>query len=232
MNTTTSNLSSVILTPFQVVMYVEGMENRVTASDRLSVIRWKTPKDKMSDTSYRKQPTLCVAIPVIEFEVEPACLVEAMKQAIEDMQDNAIRDVITTEIEAQPGMNLATILIPRELGTPSGLAAWSAKKVISGRLSTELLTQWFASTLQAPLEVALAGIEGISEVQHTKAVAQHKMLVISLASPRAVMNPKIAAQLQKAINLVPVGDKVRNQLNTKLELFINPVSANELLLSL
>lgn len=213
---------------YHVIMYVDGMEDRVSENSRLSVLRWKTEKE-----TGKKLPTLAVIVPEIKLMVAPSCLQEAMQDAFEDMQDVAIRKSILQSIEENPGINVASLTVPESIGTPEGVANFNLEGKESKRLSKVKLENWFASEIKEPLELALAGIEGITEEKHSVAMKQHKELIIALASPKAVMKPSLARQLQKAINLASEGDRIKKQLNDKLEGFINPkMKEEEMLLSL
>jgi hypothetical protein len=64
-------------------------------------------------------------------------------------------------------------------------------------------------------------------------VAKAKEAIVALASPRSVMPKEIASQLARAIGAtVPEGDRIGGQLLKKLDLFINPPSTVDLLLSI
>lgn len=214
------------LVPFRAVMYVDGMERRVPVGHRLSVIRWKTPQEEMKNKDYKKQPTICVAVPIIPVSVAPTCLQDALSEAVGDMQDAAVRAVIVTAIEENTGISITNIVVPVELGSSDGLAAWLAIQAASGRLSKASLSTWFDSMLATPLTEAvvarLSPTDPDSDKIAEKQVMGAKRAIVELASPRAAMAPHIAKMLLKAVNMAPSGDKTKVQLVAKLELFANP----------
>ena len=238
------------LTPLKLYDYVEGMETRCLAAHRLSVVRWKTPTAQVNNPNYKKLPTVCCSLPSVSLSCAPDVLQAAMQAALEDMQDAAVRSTIAQAVENNSRASLLAVVIPSELGTAEGLAAFASAQAASGRLSKEGLAAWFTSSLAAPLtealvdrlvEVATAeSLDGSLEdsealriEEAAKAqVAKAKAAIEALASPRANMSPMVAKQLQKALSFAPSGDRVRKQLEAKLEVFINPKVAEELLLNL
>lgn len=234
---TQGHMPTASLTPFHCVMYVEGMEERVPSDHRLSVIRWKTPKEELKNKDYVRRPTVCVALPMVLLSLTPDCLASAMQDALGEMQDAAVREVVAAAIEATPGVNLSTIRIPEELGTPSGLAKWASTKAVSARLSTKGLEEWFDGVMAAPL-VDLVTSKLPEDTPHlaevaVAQVAKAREAIVKLASPRVTMPPAIAAQLARAIGAtVASNDRTRKQLEERLAFFINPPKTEELLLNL
>lgn len=238
-----TNTVNATLTPFQVVMYTEGAESRVPQGYRLSLIRWKMPTEKelKANPGALKKPNVCVALPGLSLAVVPACLAVALQEALEDIQDNAVRSFITGKIEETSGVNLASLVVPAELGTAEGLRDYAAKKTISARLSGDSLGAWFDSRMSGPLVdlvvSKLEGTEGAAEIAVGQ-VVKARAAIVALASPRAVMPQAVAMQLAKAIGATVLkdgegrGDKTVESLMKKLEFFINPPKAEELLLSL
>lgn len=232
MSSTTSTLN--YLRPFQPVMYTDGMENRVMEGYRLSLITWKHTEKQAATPGYQRKPAVCVAVPRIALAVEPECLQAAMLEALEKLQDQAVRDCIVSAIEVESGINMQSIVIPQELGTPAGLAASLEVKASVGRLSKSSLEAWFDARIATSLvDAVVANLPAESDPSvSVRQVEKARMAIASLASPRVVMPRKVAEQLQKAINMAPEGDKVKEQLTKKLDFFINPPSAAELELSI
>lgn len=204
---------------------------------RLSVIAWKTPSKEKDNASYKRKPTICVAVPSLNLSVTPSCLAVAMREALEGMQDAAIREIVVNALERDTSIAISSIWVPEELGTPEGLAAWNAKQSVSARLSTASLTTWFDNVVAGPLVELVVSklppetmdLEGVAIAQVEKA----KIAIVSLASPRVTMPKKIAEQLAKALGaVVAEGDSTRAQLEKRLDFFINPPVSAELLLNL
>ena len=225
------------LTPFQVVSYVEGMENRLLDGQRLSVVRWKTPSHELGNPAYKKQSAVCASVPAISLSLHsPECLREAMQDALVEIQDKAIRAHVEQELKATPGISLSSIVLPSSVGTPEGLAAFCSAVAISSRLSKDSLEKWFDSFLSGPLvDLVVSKLPPETENSAEVAVAQvmkAKAAILTLASPRTAMPRQVAVQLQKAIALAPQGDRTKEQLGKKLELFINPPGMAELELAI
>lgn len=231
-----SNTTLNYLVPFTPVYYVEGMEKRVMEGYRLSLIRWKTPSKEVKNAAYKKLASVCVPVPSISLTVVPDCLANAMSEAISELQDKAIRSIVAGKLEEDGSYPLTSIVIPEALGTPAGLAAWQAVEAASGRLSKDSLSSWFDAVLADALVDAVSSrLDANDPTSPEKAVKQveaAKIAIVALASPRAAMSVAVAMQLKKAIAFAPSGDKTRQQLDAKLEIFINPPSTEELMLSL
>lgn len=237
---TTSNNASLLnyLHPNKVVMYTQGMENKVLEGYRLSVIRWKAPSEKMvaKGKEDKKHPALAVPVTAIAMTVMPQVLQEAMIEALQDMQDAAIRKHIEEKITELPGINYSIITIPEELGTPVGLAAFLSAKAESARLSKDGLTKWFDAVIADALVDAVAS-RLPPDTQHREEVAASQVekareAIISLASPRTNMPPNVAKTLLRAMQYAPSGDRTRGQLEVKLAIFANPPTLGELELAL
>lgn len=222
--------------PFVPVMYVDGMEARMPAGMRLSVVRWKVTKEAKARGETQKKPTVAVMLPLVSLSVVPECLASAVTSAIEEMQDAAVRSHVAAALEADSSLPVGQIKIPEGLGTPQGLAMFAAAQAASGRLSKEGLEVWFDGMLQDKLlDLVLTRMDPTTENKEEVAVKQvlkAREAIISLASPRTSLSKLVAIQLQKAVALVVAGDKTREQLWSKLEIFANPPSTEELLLNI
>lgn len=219
------------LVPFAVTYYKEGMEARVPASHRCSILWFKTPAKEVGNSAYVRTPTLCVALPSISLSVTPVALQDAMVAALEEMQDSAIRSFITRSIEEHSGVGLSTLTVPQELGTASGVAAASLAKAPSLRLTKEGIEKWFSSEIEVPLvELVASRLPSSSPPEIAVAQAMKaKAALASLAGSRTVMPQSVALALQKALSLAPEGNRMKVQLMGKLEPFANPPSSEELL---
>lgn len=228
-STTQSNLN--YLVPFAVTYYKEGMEERVPASHRCSILWFKTPQKEVGNSSYVRTPTLCVALPAISITVTPTSLQDAMVAALEEMQDSAVRSFITRSTEGSSGVGLSTLVVPQELGTASGVAAASLAKAPSLRLTKEGIEKWFTSEIEVQLvELVASKLPASSPPEVAVAQAQKaKVALSSLAGSRTVMPQVVAIALQKALSLAPEGNRMKVQLMGKLEVFANPPSSEELL---
>lgn len=219
----TINVSSK-LTPFVVAPLLDNSEALLPdANYRLSVVRWKTPKDQKENASFKARPAICVAVPKVVLSVQPEALNAAMQDALNELQDNVIRSALNAAIEENTAINLVGATIDKNTLTADGIASWSREQSVSGRLSKEAIGAWFDSKLSDELGIKIAETNPTIDADKLeKAVRQHREILMQLASPRAAMPEKLASQLQRAVNLVPGSDKVKETLNAKLAGFLKP----------
>ena len=191
---------------------------------RLSLIMYKTPKDKKNDATYVRPNNMAVSVPRIKVSVTPACLQDALQACFEDLQDSLIRKLYEDAREAGKSVvSLSDAQIDFQ-----ACADFSAANAVNGKLSKDLLNKWFDESLAETLTVALANALKLpdepSEAEAAKleaAVLQHKKLIVELASPRANMPESVAKSLQKAVALAE-DDKVKHSLQSKLNVFLQP----------
>lgn len=209
--------------PYQVQHLTNSSASYLPAGHRLAEITWKTPTNEKNNAAYKKPASTCVAIPLINLTIQPSVLQTALIAAFEALQDAVIRHHISQHLLRDSAMNLATIIIPSDILTPEGVAAFQAAQATSAKLSKELLATWFDCSIKDQLEEKLALIPGMDEKKLIAVMLQHKTLICDLASPRAAMNEDLARKLQRAINLAPdPTDKIYAALNKKLEGFMKP----------
>lgn len=220
------------LRPLTVSLLTDNSQSYTPVGYRLAVVSWKTPKAEMGNTEYKRRSSVCAAVPVIEVAFDAGVLKAALQGSINDMQDMVLRDYVNQMIELDTSVNLIGMIVPSELFTQDGLAHWYSSQSVSGKLSKEMVASWFTSQLEGPLTTALSAIPGISEEKLKAAVKQHKELLVKLSSPQASLPVHVATQLQKALLLSTSQDKVRTGLERKLEGFMKPKTADDLLLSL
>lgn len=209
-------------------IYTDKSAPAVT-TDRISVVSWKMPKD--APTDYKKPVARFVSIPKMQITVQPNVIAKAMQAAFEDLQDEVIRNIIENALDAGLQNNdgsLKAINVSDDQISLTACAAYFDSKAVSGKLSKKLLEEWFDSDLASQLEIALIAAlkmpDTPSAEQQAKldaAVAQHKTLIVSLASPRASMNEKLAKQLQRAVKLAEES-KTKASLDAKLLAFLQP----------
>lgn len=212
------------LVPFVVAPLLDNSENMLPdANYRLSIVRWKTPKDQKENAAFKTRPAICVAVPKVLVAVQPETLATAMQDALNELQDNVIRSALNVAIEANTAINLVGVTIDKDTLTADGIASWAREQSVSGRLSKEAIGAWFDSKLSDELGIKIAESNPTIDADKLeKAVKQHREILMQLASPRASMPDKLAVQLQKAVNLVSGSDKVKETLNAKLTAFLTP----------
>lgn len=196
-----------------------GSEQALTGQ-RLVTVTFKTPKD--APANFVKPANVCISIPVIAVQVNPVELQAAMQESLEGLQDALIRNMYVQSLDAKKPL---TQLTDAAIGY-AAIKAFAEEEAISKRLTKDSIAAFFDSAISGDLMLALANAmklpNEMSKEQSAKldaAVNQYRELVVSLASPRASIAPKIAEQMEKAIVLAPEGDRMRGLLLNKLETF-------------
>jgi hypothetical protein len=192
--------------------------------ERLVILRWKEMK-KDGKTVPKLSPDRCVSLPIITLAVTPEVLKLAAEEAIRDMQDAMVREMVEKQLSEKKeaiSINLTDL-------TAEKIASWFADKAERDVLSTKRVTEWFDNTLAHNLGTALAKAMGLPDepaapelAKWQAALEQHKKLIVGLASPRATMQPHIATSLKKAVALAPEGDSTAAKLTKRLDAFLEP----------
>lgn len=170
---------------------------------RLCVVTFKTPSDKKDDPTYKRPDARCISVPKLEISVTPQILKDALQQGLEDLQDAKIRSIVVAALEE--GKNVITIL-DAQINYES-LAEFAALEAANGKLNKDAIEEWFESDVASSLTLALAGAmklpdnpEPAQEKKLADAVTVYKSVFKTLAAPKAGLSPKIALQIQKALD--------------------------------
>lgn len=218
-----------IISPFHdVVPY--NVTSKAFENQRLSIITFKTPKEKKDDPSYRKPENRCVSIPILSMKVSvsgdhPDCMQSAMQALFEELQDAVIRQHVVAAIEDDAKI----ITVSDDQISFAACAAYAAENAISGKLTKDVINGWFDANMSEVLEVALANAmklpsEGISKDQLEKlnaAVDQHKKLFADCAATRPAIAPPVAKSLLSALRLTE-DDRIVLSLRDKLKKIAEP----------
>lgn len=198
---------------------------------RLSRITFKTPTDKKDDASYKRPVARCVSVPVVTLMIQPDCIAAALQAAYEELQDAVIRDIIVNDLQYGPAGSdgkLRAISIHDDQISYEAIAAYSARVSVSGKLSKEVLNNWFDSDLKDQLTLALAAVLQLpdepsapEQQRLNAAVDQHRNMISALASPKSSLPENICKQLKKAVSLAE-DSKVKSSIINKLETFMKP----------
>lgn len=218
-----------IISPFHDVLPY-NVSSKALDGQRLSIITFKTPKDKKDDANYKKPENRCVSIPILSVKVtvsgdHPDCMQSPMQALFEELQDSVIRSHVVAAIEDDAKI----ITVSDDQISFAACAAWAAENAISGKLTKDVINGWFEANMSEPLEVALANAmglpsEGISAAQVEKlnaAVKQHKLLFADCAATRPAIAPPVAKSLLSALKLTE-DDRVVLSLRDKLKKIAEP----------
>lgn len=207
---------------FHDVIVYNGKQKALGNDQRLCVVQFKTPSDKKDDPNYKRPDARCVSVPKLSLSVIPQILGDAMQQALEDLQDAAIRKLVVAAIEE--GKNVITVH-DDQIGFEA-LAEFAKLEAANGKLNKELIEDWFDENLGDKLTLALAEAMKVGDTptpeQEKKiadAVTNYKTVFGKFAAPKAGISPKIALQMQKALVLCEnKEDRVYKALDAKLKM--------------
>lgn len=218
-----------IVSPFHDVV-VYGPTVKPFEGQRLSIITFKTPKERKDDPKYKKPENRCVSVPklVVKTTVtgkNPSILDSAMQALFEDLQDAVIRKLVVEAVDD----DAKVITVSDDQIGFAACAAYAAENAISGKLTKEAISTWFDADLQEKLEVALANAMSIPDKDATEdqiaklnaAVKQHKDFFAGCAATRPDIPPKIAKSLLSALKLAEE-DRISLSLKEKLQKLANP----------
>lgn len=209
---------------YDVVEYTANSKPK-EADHRLCILTFKTPAKEKNNPAYVKQKNLCVSIPSLKIKAIPDLLTSALQAAFEDLQDATIRNLIVNEDgQVIPSKKF---LVDAEINFDA-VAEYAAANAVSGKLTKEVIANWFDANLSEPLMVALANAMQIGDTPSAedsaklqKVLDQHKEMLKLCAATVPNVNQKIAKSLVSALNLVEE-DRVHSALRNKLQKIANP----------
>lgn len=202
---------SIVSNTHDVVNY-DPKKSSAFTGQRLAKITYKT--DKESGT---KKDSKCVSIPMVASEAITASIDKLMPHLVtymQDVQDKIIRGLVDSGKETVHDDEISVAACIEFLDSES----------TGGRLTKEMISSWFDSTLADKLTVAFADKLGVSdtptaddEAKITAAITQYKDKFSSLAGGKTSYSPEIADRLQKALSFAPDGDELAGKFSVRLE---------------
>lgn len=227
MNTLSVNDSTA--TRFAFYAY-ESAGKGMIAGSRQVPVTFKT--DKASGV---KRPSVAVNLPPVSKEfvvngINNGTLIEAMRAWCEEAQDKIVREAVIA----------GAACIEADSLNAEAIAAFMREAMASGRLSAEILGNWYADTMEAPLVLVLAERMGVTEdspeakQKQLLAVAEvYKKHVISLASGRTKLSKDESQKLLRAFEVVGLardaGDEIADKLITKLLVMVQSPDAVDMM---
>lgn len=212
---------------FPVRIHVPSSKPEST-THRLAIFRWKETTDKKTKA---KVPALSAAlfcsVPKLELAVEPDCLSKAVTTAVEELQDSYMKERVEQDILA--GTSPVRSFHASDL-TPEALATWYATtQQTAGKLSQELIDDWFTETMKPALQEALAQLPSIQaggDSALEKSTNARLVGFRKVAAPTFSMVENDASQLLKALSLLDSleDDKVGSKLHQRLTAYMTPNS--------
>lgn len=195
---------------------------------RLSVCNFKTPRKEKDNKDYKKPAARSVSIPKFVILVEPTVLQVAITNAFYDLQDQIIRDKITKAIAESKDGNPTIFLTDQEISAQA-VADYAAEVASGGKLSAKAIEEWYDTSLEEALFLAIAAKLGLGNSPTPEETAkldavmkQHRELIVGLASTTVNYSEKLSKNLLLAVQKAGDGDRIRQQLENKLQKFIQP----------
>ncbi len=221
---------STVANTHTVVEYNSGV-TKALSGQRLSTHSWKTTK--VGDTEY-KRPSVCVSIPLVtsaEIAENVTALIPVIASFLQDTQDKMIRESLNV------GKHGEYVHVTQESISVGAMIEWLESSNESGRLTKEVVAEWFDAEIAETLMVELAVKLGVSE-ECTQAdsdkieaiVGEFKNKISALAGGKTVYPVGIAKQLKKAVELVGNSDDVlKGRFLVRLDKMMLEVKENDLL---
>lgn len=180
---------------------------------RLAVFTFKTEKSKSEkeidgkpnpeyDPAYKRPDARCVSVPKLTISVTPQILQDALLSALEDLQDAVMRSFVVAELaQGKTVITLLDLQISFE-----AIAEYAKEQAAGGKINKDLIELWFNEDLADKLTVALADAMKVGPVPTPEqeqriaaAVNNYKEVFKQFSAPKAGISPKIATQMQKAL---------------------------------
>lgn len=219
-----------MLHPYKVSTFTDSSVKFCPNGFRLSVIRWKQTTDKLTGKVTPAKSAVCVPVPVVVFAVEPASLADSFATYVADQQDLIIRGQIDRWFSEHSNVMLSEIDINLGSVSAEGLQTFHLQNMVGGKLSSEVINEWFDLEVSGKLEEKLAQIEGINDLTLKAAIKQHRDILARLASSKVALTEKITDQLLKVVRLAEGETMIKDTLIKKLVSF--KAKDEELLLEL
>jgi hypothetical protein len=158
---------------------------------RIAIIRWReTAEVKKSGKKVPAPRAVLVASIPLEL-TRPVQLQIKLREAIDKMQDDRIRDIMQKHLDNES--NLMNVQIEPSDIDESGIAAWMKEESTGGRISGDSIQAWFNATMAAHIE-AKALAKGMEPTKIVQTVNGYRATFMKLASP---VTPITAPVLEK-----------------------------------
>lgn len=202
-------------------------DNKPADGHRLSILTFKTPSKEKNNAAYVKPDNLCVSIPQLSVKSIPDALSSAWQACFEDLQDACIRNLLVNEDGEV--IKSKKFILDAEIDF-AACAAYAAASAVSGKLTKEVIGNWFDANLADALTVALANALQIGDTPTAEETAkldvilkQHKDALASCAATIPNLPVKTAKSLANAVALAE-DDRIKSSLAAKLHKLANPKS--------
>lgn len=198
---------------YKITTYLPQLSKPEHKSHRLVVVTYKTDKE-----TNIKKPSICTSIPQITTTELNEILSETRLHPhlityLQDVQNKIIREKAQNAVQTLYEADLDANAIIQYLEAESS----------GGRITKELVSEWFTETLQDSLLLALSDkltqgeereLTQIEEEKITTQVSKYKELICSLSGGKTSYSKDVATKLLKCFTLLDVNNL--DDLGTKL----------------
>lgn len=228
---------------YQVTLFTDSSKPSSTASTphRLCKITFKEMPEKDADGNIvknadgtkkvkHKHANRCVSIPCINVMIQPDSIKEALQDKFNDLQDAVIKEFVIAALDAglqDSSGKLKPIVISDEQISLEACAKFHAASN-TGKLSKDVLNEWFTSDLADNLMVKLAAAMKLpaeptaAQLAALEAgTAEYKAMFAGLAAPKATLPIALAKQLNAALKLA-TDSRIKVTLADKLQTIMQP----------
>lgn len=228
---------------YQVTILTNSSKPSSTATTphRLSCINFKEMpekdaegnKIKNADGSVKmkhKHANRCVSVPVTTVMIQPDSIKAALQAAFESLQDDVIKSIVVAALDAgtkNADGSLKSIIISDEQISLEACAKFHAASS-TGKLSKDVLNDWFTSDLADTLTVKLADVMKLPDAPTQEqtaaldaAISEYKAMFAGLAAPKAQLPIALAKQLRTALKLA-TDSRIKASLDDKLTTMLQP----------
>lgn len=205
---------------YNVLPYSDSLDSQIPQGMRMCYLSWKGNED--TGKKALSVPR-CVFVPILPFDISPVELKNAVRDAIQAIQDKQIRSLVEEDLKA----NKLIQPIPVTSCSASAISAKYAETSVSTtRLSKESIAAWFDASIADKLAITFATKSGMDPANMTEAnmlpmvqaAEQRKSIMEKLAAPGFTVQVSTALQLLKVLELADdQSNKVLTSLRTKLD---------------
>lgn len=203
-----------ISTRHSVVPFIAG-KSQAMNGQRLSKVGYKTTEKQKA-----KFPSVCASVPMIassEILANSEALIPYVKTLLEDAQDKILKSLY----ESSDGTLLS---VGDDDLSISSILAFLESESTGGRLTKDVVSKWFDSTIAENLTVVLADKLGFSELtdENEKVIGKHlngfKELIALIPSGKAMLTPVQMKSCKTALSLDTEESDIGRQILAKIEM--------------
>ena len=145
---------SALFNPGQVINYTDTAPKLVPSDCNLVRVRWRTPKDKKGDESFKKLPALGVVVKKVELntDIEDAALKLFILGKLEETRNTLVSEWLREACAATPTASPLDFKLPEELVSLGNLLQVGINGSTGQKLTATGIEAWFETVAQGWME--------------------------------------------------------------------------------